>query len=279
MAIKTLLVCLTSEADSDSLMTTACGIARQHGAHLIGLHTIEAMTVYPGIAMHIPDSVFESFNASQMEQSNAIKAIFDRHTQTEDFVSEWRLLKTKSASASDRIIDSARSADLVVMPNEDPDNERIDQRHMQETVIRNSGRPVLIIPHDFVAETVGESILVGWNDTREAARAAHDALTLTHDGSRAHILRVHGEDDRLSHDATLTELATSFARHGVETSVGHKAWQHHGVAQIMEQEAFERGCDVIAVGAFGHSRAYDVILGAATRELLRHSKRPVLFSR
>ena len=279
MAIKTVLVCLTSEADSNSLMTAACTIARQHGAHLIGLHTIEAMTVYPGIAMHIPDSAFESFNASQMEQSKAIKAVFDRHTQAEDFVSEWRLLNTKSVSASDRIIDSARSADLVVMPNEDPENERADQRYMQETVIRHGGRPVLIIPHDFVAETLGASILVGWNDTREAARAAHDALALTHDGSLAHLLRIHGDDDDLDHDATLAELAASFARHGVRTSIGHKAWQQHGVARIMEQEAFERGCDLIAVGAFGHSRAYDLILGAATRELLRHSKRPVLFSR
>lgn len=279
MAIKTLLVCLTNEALADALMSAAVVLARQHNTHLTGLHTIEAMTVYPGIAVHVPESVFERFNESQMEQAKAIKAIFDRHTENEDFPSEWRLQKTKSTKASDRILDSARTVDLVLVPNEDPDQERSDQHHLQEEVIRDSGRPVLVIPQDFSADTIGSSVVVGWNDTREAARAAHDVLTLMKDGSLAHLLRVHGQDDDLTHDATLTELAETFDRHGIETSIGHRAWQRHEVADVIEREAFERGCDLIAVGAFGHSRVYDVIHGAASRELLQHAKRPVLFSR
>lgn len=145
--------------------------------------------------------------------------------------------------------------------------ERSDQHHLQEEVIYECGRPVLVVPADFDAETIGTHVIVGWNDTREAARAAHDALDILQEGARAHLLRVHGEDDDLTHDATLTELAQAYARHNVETSIGHRAWQRHQVAEIIELEAFERGCDLIAVGAFSHSRAYAVIHGAATRDL------------
>ncbi|HBB84454.1 MAG TPA: hypothetical protein DC031_14580, partial [Sulfitobacter sp.] len=52
-----------------------------------------------------------------------------------------------------------------------------------------------------------------------------------------------------------------------------------GVAAALSREAMERGADMVAVGAFGHSRAYDLVIGAATRDLLRHSEVPVLFSR
>lgn len=283
MAIKTILVCLTSEANSASLMRAACILARAHGAHLIGLHTIQSMAVYPGIAVHIPDSAFEQFNAAQLKQADDIKAIFDDHTESENFVSEWRQQHAKSTRASDRIMDSARIADLILLPNEDPELERADQHHLQEDVIRESGRPVLIVPIEFEQKTIGASALIGWNDTREAARAAHDALSLMNaegqENAEAHILRVHGDDDDLIHDATLTDLAAALARHDIETSIGHRAWQRHAVAETIEQEAFERGCDLIVVGAFSHSRVYEVIHGATTREFLKHAKRPILFSR
>lgn len=279
MTIKTILACLTNEATSEGLMNAACILARTHDAHLIGLHTLQTMTVYPGIAVHIPDSVFEQFNASQMSQAKAIKAIFEKQTKPENFVAEWRLQKNNSTKAFDRIIDSARIADLIIIPNENPDLERSDQHNLQEEIIRDSGRPVLVVPHGFDADTIGTSTLVGWNDTKQATRAAHDALTVMREDAVAHILRVHGDDDDLTHDATLTEMAAAFARHGVDTSIGHRSWQRHAVSEIFEREAFERGCDLMAVGAFGHSRIYDAIHGAATRELLRHTKRPVLFSR
>jgi hypothetical protein len=72
MGLKTILVCLTTDEHAETLLKVAVPLARKHGAHLIGLHTIEALLVYPVIAMHIPDIAFESFSASQKEESEAI---------------------------------------------------------------------------------------------------------------------------------------------------------------------------------------------------------------
>ncbi len=279
MAIKTILACLTKVADTKSVMKAACALARRNNAHLVGLHSVEAMLVYPGIAMEIPDSVVESFGESQRQQAAAVKAIFDQHTDGEDFVSEWREIRSETDTAMSRIVDCARTADLVLMSGAEGDRNDTAQIQRIEAVIRGAGRPVLVVPKSFSADVLGRSILIGWNGSREAARAAHDTLSLLEAGDIVHIIRANDSSHDELHDDTLTDLANVFARHGIETTVASRTWDHTSVAEALNKEGLENGADIIAIGAFGHSRAYDLIIGAATRGLLRHSELPVLFSR
>jgi nucleotide-binding universal stress UspA family protein len=254
-------------------------LARRHNAHVIGLHTVEALMVYPGIAMHIPDKIFEAYGQSQRKQSAALKALFEKYVQVEDFLAEWRLVKSQSETAVERIVESAQCADLVVLPAAGSDAQHNGHARLLEAVIRDGGRPALVVPKDFKAETLGQDILIGWNGTREAARAAHDARTLLHEGDNAHIVRVNEHYHESHRDVTASDLAAAFARHGIKTTLVERSWERPGVAAALNEEAFERGADMIAVGAFGHSRTYDPVIGAATRELLRNADFPVLFSR
>ena len=241
--------------------------------------TVEALFVYPSIAVHIPDSVYETYSASQTDQSAKLKEIFDHHTHAEDFVSEWRLLKSDTDTAADRIVESARCADIVVMASGDADADSAAHVRLVEAVIRYAGRPLVVAPSTFDDATLGQSILIGWNGTREATRAAHDALGLLQNGDKAHILRVNDAKHHGDNDSTSSDLAAAFARHGVDTTLVQKIWEKQGVGAALNKEAFEKGADMIAIGAFGHSRAYDFVIGAATRDLLKDSKLPVLFSR
>ena len=181
MPIKTILVCMTTKENAETLMKAAVPLARRHGAHLVGLHTLQALEVYPGVAMHITADVYQQYNSGQHKEADAIEAIFDAHTKSEDFVSEWRLLKAQATLASERMVESARAADLVIMAHEDKKTDRYDQRHAQSAVIKKSGRPVIVLPMDYDGPEIGQKILVGWSDTREAARAVHDALALAGD--------------------------------------------------------------------------------------------------
>ncbi len=279
MAIKTILACLTNDTDTEGLMKAACALARRHNAHLIGLYDAEVMMVYPGIAVQIPDTVVKAFSDLQWEQLTVVKAIFDQHTHGEDFVSEWRAIRSEKDLAVSRIVDCARTADLVLMSGAEGNAGGTGQIHRIEAVIRDAGRPVLVIPRGFSADALGRSILIGWNGSREAARAAHDALSLLEAGDVAHIIRANDSSHDEMHDDTLTDLANVFARHEIKTTVASRTWDHTSVADALNKEGFEKGADMIAIGAFGHSRAYDLIIGAATRGLLRHSDLPVLFSR
>ncbi|WP_298864099.1 universal stress protein, partial [uncultured Sulfitobacter sp.] len=254
-------------------------LARKHNAHLIGLHPIEALNVYPGVAMYIPDSTFEAFNKSQKEASAQIKAVFDKHTANEDFVSEFRLLRAETATAAERIVESARAADLVIMSHQDQENDRYDQRGVQAQVIRESGRPVIIVPLDYDGPEIGANLLLGWSDTREAARAAHDLLSVADEGAQLTVLRVGAATHDPLQDSDAIDVVEMFARHGLKTKLEHREATGSSIAETLGAAAFEEGADLIATGAFGHSRAYDFVLGATTYALLRDQKIPVLFSK
>lgn len=278
MSLRTILLCLTTPVHAETLMKLAVPLARKHNAHLVGLHTLEALNVYPGIAMHIPAPAFETFNKSQAKEAEAIKGVFDKYTKNEDFPNEWRLLQAESTSATDRMIESSRVADLVIMSHEDKEAERYDQLNARINVIRDSGRPVIVVPIGYEGPTVGENILLGWSNTREAARAAHDLLTLADEGSKVCVLHVgKSQQDELAESDTI-ELANMFARHGLKVSIEHRDGSAKNVAEMINKSAFEKGVDLIVVGAFGHSKAYDVVVGAATYALLSDAKLPVMFS-
>lgn len=275
---KTILICLTTPDHAETLMKVAVPLARKHGAHVIGLHTIEALVVYPGIAMHVPDSAFAAFNQSQKEEAAAIKAMFTKYTRNEDFISEFRLIRAESETASERMIESARSSDLVIMAHEDKDSDRYDQRHAQTNVIRESGRPVIVVPLDYDGPEIGRNIVLGWSDTREAARAAHDVLGLADNGAQLTVLRVGSAVRDAIKDTTAIDMTEMFARHGIKPTLEHRNAAGQSVSEVLDNVAFEKGADLIATGAFGHSKAYDLFIGATSYGLLRNQKIPVLFS-
>lgn len=279
MGPKTILVCLTTREHAATLLKVAVPLARKHGAHLIGLHTIEALVVYPGIAMHVPETAYASFNQSQKEEAEAIKAIFTQHTAHEDIVCEYRLVRAEAQSASERMIESARAADLVIMAHEDKNSDRFDQRHAQSQVIRESGRPVIVVPLDYDGPEIGKNLLLGWSDTREASRAAHDLVGLADEGADLTVLRVGKSHKDAFRDSDAIDIAEMFARHGLKPTLEHREPLGDSIADILSAVAFEKGADLIATGAFGHSRAYDFVIGATTYELLRDQKFPVLFSK
>jgi nucleotide-binding universal stress UspA family protein len=278
MGLKTILVCLTTTQHAETLLKVAVPLARKHGAHLIGLHTLEALLVYPGIAMHIPDTAFASFNASQKLAAEAIKTTFEKHTAVEDFTSEFRLVRAEAVSASQRMVESARAADIVIMSRPDQDGERYDQRHAQQHVIRDSGRPVIVVPLDYDGPDIGDNIVLGWSDTKEAARAAHDMLNVTLPGAAVTVTRVRRQTQDALKDYSGIDLTEILSRHALKTTLETRDPMSDSIAEVLNKTAFEKGADLIVSGAFGHSKAYDIVRGATSHALLRDAKFPVLFS-
>ena len=279
MSPRTILAALTTPAAARRILPVATALARRTGAHLIGYHTIEAIAVYPGIAMHITEADLAGFTASQEEQAEEIRKIFESATRAEDFAAEWRLENAQSLSAADRIVQSARAADLVVMSQQKSGEDRPDQRNIQERVIRESGRPVLVVPYAGSFGETGQKVMIGWSPTREAARAAHDAISLIAPGGEALLVTArHASDQRRLAHHTAAEMALCLDRHGIRTTVIDRTDDGITPGDVLLNEAFETGCDLIVVGAFGHSMVYDLVIGATTTHLLDHMTAPVLFS-
>ena len=191
----------------------------------------------------------------------------------------YRLVQAQSNTASDRMIESARAANLVIMAHEDRDVGRHDQRHAQSAVIRQSGRPVIVIPNDFDGPPIGSNILLGWSGTREAARAAYDLLSIARPEAQITLLRVKNNASDEMKDADLLDLSTAMARHGHKVDVRHTECVGNAIADVLLRTAFEIGADLVATGAYGHSTAYDFVVGATTSALLKTANLPVMFSK
>lgn len=145
-----------------------------------------------------------------------------------------------------------------------------------EAVIFGSGRPTLLIPEEMPVATFGH-VMIGWDGSSVAARAVADARDFLR---RAQVITIASVTDEkpLPEEAPGSRLADYLARHEIRAKVARV--QSHGrpVAQALQEHARETGADMLVVGAFGHSRIRDFVLGGATSGLLRQLQLPVLLS-
>lgn len=279
MSYKTVLVCLMTEDVAHQLMPVACRISRQFQAHLVGIHTLQAIVAYPGIALHIDAPLFKDFNDRAQAENARIEEIFKSRVAGESFTSEWRSLSAHSVRASEQLIQSAFRVDLVITSRPDRQQERVDQFGTQKDLIVNSGRPVLLIPPDCADIQIGTRSLLAWNATKESAVAACSGLpfmtaseavaVLTISSSRRHSIESSGEGH---------EVARYLSRHGVEAEVRHVGQTEGSIGEQILKEAKSGNHDLIVMGAFGHSRLHGIFFGDATDYMLNEADLPVLYA-
>lgn len=184
------------------------------------------------------------------------------------------------AAKANSLVRHAHCSDLTVLTQADP--KAPDHRAAQalvEQVVLYSARPTLILPYAGHFDDLARSALVAWDDSREAARAVSDALPLL---LRASQVRVVGWTEPGAADAPdlrprLDALHQWLMWHGVNSEVGTESTRV-GIADALLSRAADLGCDLIVMGAYGHSRLSERVLGGATRGLLATMTVPVLMA-
>lgn len=277
MAPRTLALTLYSEKEATWLVPAAIDLATQFQAHLVAVFPSHEIPVYAGAYGGMEAGIVTMMNDQRTGEIDAVKALFAEATRSQDFASEFRAQDGPADSVDAFVLGNVRGADLVVAGQCDADSPG-HQRRLLEQVIRNSGRPVLVIPKAWKPGPVGRHVLVGWSDTREASRAAHDAVALAAPDAKIDILHANGGGGGPA-EAYRQDLAAAFDRLGHDVTLLDREAGSGNAAKTLSTVAMERGADMIAVGAFGHSRAYDFVIGAVTHHLLEHAEFPVLFSK
>lgn len=281
MAYKDLLLQLSSypDATSTAAIEQAVSFAELLGARLSAL-TFE-------IEIHVPASPLARavLDVPGMVAAERAKSIINAR----DLISAFDSAAAKHGLVSDRIVERcmtsqvpeivtqyARLHDLTMIPVGEPAGF---QQYIAECVIFGSGRPVLILP-EASASTAGiklDAIGVAWDFSRPAARAVADALPLL---QRAKTVRV----VTITHEKTIdtrrsgSELARHLACHGVEVVLEEEDAAGRPIGQALESYASSRHLDLLVMGAYGHSRMRDFLLGGATKSVLANPPRPVLLS-
>lgn len=170
----------------------------------------------------------------------------------------------------------ARTADLVVLGQHDPEQVVPVPADLAEHVVTEAGRPVLVIPFAGAFPSLGERPLLAWHDSAQAARAAHDGLALLPAGAGLRVVSVarHGEPAPES----VAPLLANLAAHGVAASSEHLVTDEAGLMDALLARAADHGADLMLMGAFGGQGLPFLGRGSGTRFILRHMTVPVLLS-
>ncbi len=285
MDLRDILVVLDGSARSEGVLGVAMGLARRHDAHLTGFCPFEvlmpasvafALGGYP--ALSTLQGAAAQLQAEATLRAEQIEAGFRDAVRHNEVRGEWQLGQGAVAGAVAR---RARSADLVVLGQTDPDNQLPPAaRHLVEDVLMNAGRPLLLVPFAGQFDVIGTNVLLGWNGTREAARAAHDALLVIEPTASVTVLTVErGRPGVEPHDLPGAEIAAHLARHGLRVSAARTATDGSiSDADAVLSYASDIGADLLVVGGYGHSRARELVLGGVSRGLLQHMTVPLLMS-
>ncbi len=279
MPLHDILVQLDATEQSGQRLRLAADIARKHGAHLTGLHVYDPMP-----ALFVPDpsggaviaELLEQLRADAIAAATRIEAGFREQLRREGIAGEWRLVE---GSVPQRTALHARYADLVILGQDNPAAEEDADGVTIEATLFTSGRPVLLVPFAGRFETLGRRVLIGWNASREASRAVHDALPLIAGAEQVTILAVNPESGGGPHgEEPGADIARHLARHGLAVTVERTAAAEVGAGDLLLNRAAEIGADLIVTGAYGHSRFRELVLGGVTRTLLRQMTVPVLMA-
>lgn len=176
----------------------------------------------------------------------------------------------------DSLVDLARLHDLLVLPV--PEINSFDRSYL-EPAIFDTGRPTLILPSGKNARPLTglENVIVAWDYSREAARALSDAMPILARAKHVHVVSISGEKN-LRTTSTFCDLEKYLVAHKVNHVVEQRPLAKGGVAETLTAYARELNADLLVMGAYGHSRFREFVLGGATRGMLSDPALPVLVS-
>lgn len=275
MPLKSILAHAAPNDRLAAVLDIACTVAKAHEAHLIGLH----ISSDPAVSLQslpgpLPGELITSIESRIEEERDRSQTGFDDAVARHGVNGEWRVGNGDLASV---IGTHARYADLAVMGQGD-DGEALDDPELPTVVATTTGRPVLIVPRAGKFDQVGDRVLVCWNTSREATRAVADALPILQKAQHVTVLAVN-PDDGAKHGAMPgADISHYLARHGVRAEANRTYAEDIDVSDAILSRASDLGCDLIVMGAYGHSRMREWIFGGVTRSIMRTMTRPVLIS-
>jgi nucleotide-binding universal stress UspA family protein len=283
MSLKDILVYLDATPRCEMRLRLAASLAARHGAYLIGLFIAEvpAAELFRGATMAFlpvsPEQVVDRMRSEAFAAAKPIEAAFREQLRTEGLNGEWRQADGNRAAI---LAMHARYADLTVVgqPNRYQAHEPSEDA-MLEAVLMSSGRPVLVVPFAGQFDSLGKRVLVGWNASREATRAIHDALPFLVRADNVTVLAINPRQGADGHgEVPAADICAHLARHGVKAEAAHTVARDISDGEALLSYAADIGADLIVSGGYGHSRVRETIFGGVTRTLVTEMTAPVLLS-
>ncbi|GHD98897.1 universal stress protein [Defluviimonas sp. 20V17] len=278
MSYKTLLTVLTSPDGAEGTLAAATAIAHRERAHLevlcLGIDRTHAGYYEAGVNMMLQQEMIDRAKADAQDLTKKTRAILSGETigwSVEAGVAQIGGVGTTVAL-------HARFADLVVLPPPYGPGRGPEDEATIEAALFAGQAPVLVVPASGLREGFGRHIVAAWNQSNESLIAVRRALPLLIEADVVNIAIVdppqHGPE-RSDPGGLLSQM---LARHGVKVEVSVLAKTLPLVSEVLKRHLRDQNADLLVMGAYGHSRLREAILGGATRAMLEGAELPVFMA-
>lgn len=269
MCYKTLLVHLDDSARCEVRLALALDLAGRFEAHLIGLYLPMPLSRMPATG---------GAPVAEQRREVAQAQFLDAGARAGCMV-EWRAPQPGDTATATL---HARHADLLVLGQHERGDRAVEPYSDFVTDLQmTAARPAIVVPHSGAFPTIAQNIVIAWDGSREAARAASDALPLLRraDCVSIEVVTPRRGSKRMRTEEEAADAAAWLELHDVSASF-HESARDPGVktGTALLSRASDRHADLIVAGAYAHSRILERVLGGVTRNLLEAMTVPILMS-
>jgi nucleotide-binding universal stress UspA family protein len=278
MSFKDALIALTTylEPTPVSALDDAIDLAAALGAKVSAI-ACEVKINVPGTLLgrrflNVPAMIGEEAKKSATNAQQLLAAF--QATAERSGVFQERILEHSEVPGV--LVEYSRLRDLTILPK--PEENYLEHWYA-ESIIFGSGRPTVVLPT--VRKRTGrfalDTVIVAWDFSRPATRAMADAMPILEKAKKVCVLTVIKEkaiDTRRSGP----ELAKHLARHGVDVVLDEVDAKGRGIGEVFEAHVTYRNASLLVMGAYGHSRMREFILGGATKSMLARPPLPIFLS-
>jgi nucleotide-binding universal stress UspA family protein len=275
--IKDIVINLEHQVARDPARDFAISIAEIFDTHLAGV-AFAYTPEFPGyVVPELPPDIVAQMTAESEKSAMIAIERFDAVAKRSLISVEHRLLRTIGAEAPAILATLTRRFDLSVFMQSEPG--RVDNDEMIETALFQSGRPLIVVPYIQKDGLKLEHVVCCWDGSRAAARAFNDALPLLTRANTVDLLIVLNEKTNSENkEVRGVEMAKHLARHDVKVQLERVPAPDTDVTSAILSYVADNSGTLIVMGGYGHSRLREIILGGATREMLKSMTVPVFMS-
>lgn len=279
MAYKTILTVLTDSRELPQL-DAAADLATREDGHLevlcLGINPAEAGYFFPGGAPY----AFQETIAQAIEDAEVLeKAARARLATRADLRWSVDSAAAQTGGLASLVGMRARFSDLTVLSRPYGPEAGAAAEAVTEAALFEGGCPVMILADAGLPANPPRRVLVAWNQSLEALAAVRRALPLLKAAESVEITVIDPRRAGAERSDPGGALAQMLIRHGVKAEIAVLARTAPTISDELNRRATEIGADLIVMGAYGHSRFREAILGGATRNMLEKAKVPVLMAR
>jgi len=258
--------------------TIAADLAARMDAHLTGLVlSVEPLVPLYPMAAPVPTDFIVAAREAAVADAKAAATAFEKIAGGAGATFETVTLMSIAGEGFAEAVRSLRLSDLAVVGQEDPDHPEPMRKAVIEAMLFDAAVPTLVIPYTGVERFAAARAVVAWDGSAPAATAVRVALPLLARSERVLVVTVE-EPSKWTDDVPGADIATHLARHGVDVEVKRITDTAAGVAPMLLNVCADEAADWMVMGAYGHARWREFLLGGATRGVLESMTVPVLMA-